>query len=586
MIRVSSRRFRVLLLVALLVLSWCISLAVFAAPVSASPSGSYVWPVKGRILTEFRKPTGPYGKGGHQGVDIAAETGTTVRASGCGRVVWTGELPRGRYVSISHTGGVKTTYLDLFDICVKPGDTVKKGQAIGTVNGSRDSSSPVSHLHFSASMNGTPVDPMMLIDGIDSGSYIRLCPVSDEAHSPSPGVVPDGSDKGILSGIFDWIGEAGSYTWGLVREGFGAVSTGLGYIPGTLSTLGHIVWDAHAGIWRDYVFPALKSVGTAVANAARWVWNNPYVQALTAGILAAIAVVAIVVAGAVALCASVVVTVVAAVVAAVACIGVAVYYAVASGGDINFTECFWQSFCGGIIAGGLCLSAGSLSGAFSAGFAKLGIAGIAKAAITNGAFSAVFEGASGYLLNGEISARGILVAFGIGALSGAIGAALKAGIAPRKIMEILRISFESIETRVVAWCGAFVVGIREAVRSVSIIIVSVKEIALSVAGKVTYLLYSGSFGAAVNVLACALSGKEISFDSVLASFITGVAMGGLALSFGTEGLRGLLAKVAFFKEGFGKQVGNMLAKVLQKTISKSLKSGLKSGFRKLRGKEV
>lgn len=568
-------------------MSWCTVIAALPPAVSASPAGSYNWPVKGRVVTEFRKPTGPYGKGGHQGVDIAASAGTKVRAAGDGKVLWSGELPRGKYVSISHPGGIKTTCLDLLEVHVKPGDPVTKGKVIGTVNGSRDCSNKEHHLHFSASINGIPIDPGMLIEGLDSGSYIRLCPVSAEARPLTPDGVPEGDERGILSGVFEWLGDAGSDTWGLIEEGFGTISNGLEYAFASLSILGKIAWDTHAGMWDDYIFTALKSMWGAITDAARWVWSNPYVRAMAAGFLAAAAVVLIVVAAAVALGVSLVVTIIAAVLAAVACIGMAIYYAVTNGDNVDFINCFWQSFCAGIITGSLALSVGSLSGAFSTGFAKLGIAGISRAALNNGIFSAVFEGASSYLLTGEVTAKGILMAFSIGVLSGAIGATLKAGIAPRKFLEILRIGVSGVEMKMFAWYGAMAVGVRQTVQTVSIMVASVKEVALSIAGRLMYLLYSGSFGASVNVLSCVLSGRDISFESILASFITGVAMGGIALSFGTQGLRGVLARFAFFQEGLGKQLNAFFTKIVEKTVKKMLKRTLESGFKRLsKGKEV
>ncbi|HEY5531590.1 MAG TPA: M23 family metallopeptidase, partial [Candidatus Anoxymicrobiaceae bacterium] len=136
------------------------------ARLRAAPGG-FAWPVTGEVLRGFEKPSGPYGQGGHQGVDIAATPGETVASAQDGKVQWVGELPRGRFVTIVHYGGVRATYLDLDAIEVSTGQRVARGQPIGTVRGHRDDSSPAPHLHFDTYFNGSPADPMLLLRGVD-----------------------------------------------------------------------------------------------------------------------------------------------------------------------------------------------------------------------------------------------------------------------------------------------------------------------------------------------------------------------------------------------------------------------------------
>ncbi len=98
----------------------------------------------------------------HNGVDIAAEAGTQVKAAAAGKVEKVYEDDRmGFTVEISHTGGYTTCYASLDEkVLVKVGDAVKLGQPIGTVGCTALLESAVGdHLHFSVRCNGEEVDP-------------------------------------------------------------------------------------------------------------------------------------------------------------------------------------------------------------------------------------------------------------------------------------------------------------------------------------------------------------------------------------------------------------------------------------------
>ena len=98
----------------------------------------------------------------HDGVDIAAESGTKVCAAADGEVytVYEDET-MGMTVVIRHDGGYTTKYASLADeVAVKPGDKISMGQTIGTVGCSALLESAIGdHIHFSVSCNGTVVDP-------------------------------------------------------------------------------------------------------------------------------------------------------------------------------------------------------------------------------------------------------------------------------------------------------------------------------------------------------------------------------------------------------------------------------------------
>ena len=98
----------------------------------------------------------------HDGVDIAAETGTAVCAAADGTVYSVYEDDTmGTTVVIRHDGGYTTKYASLDkNVSVQPGQTVTAGQSIGTVGLSALVESAIGeHVHFSVSCDGVLVDP-------------------------------------------------------------------------------------------------------------------------------------------------------------------------------------------------------------------------------------------------------------------------------------------------------------------------------------------------------------------------------------------------------------------------------------------
>lgn len=107
-----------------------------------SYDGYYTAPLSG-----YRKTQGLHG---YNGVDLASYRGAPVLASADGEVIiarsggYNGGY--GSYVVIKHGNGTQSLYAHLGGVSVSAGQTVSKGQAIGTLGNTGRSTGP--HLHF------------------------------------------------------------------------------------------------------------------------------------------------------------------------------------------------------------------------------------------------------------------------------------------------------------------------------------------------------------------------------------------------------------------------------------------------------
>ena len=114
----------------------------------------------GHISSHFgpRSSPGGFGSTYHQGLDIAFPTGTKVLACEDGTVISAGYMGGlGNCIIVDHGNNLHTVYGHLSEIKVKEGQKVVRGQYIGNVGSTGNSTGP--HLHLGIKLNGRYVNP-------------------------------------------------------------------------------------------------------------------------------------------------------------------------------------------------------------------------------------------------------------------------------------------------------------------------------------------------------------------------------------------------------------------------------------------
>lgn len=96
----------------------------------------------------------------HEGIDFSAPTGTPIYAPGDGivKVIRNSHRGYGNRMEIDHGYNYETVYAHLNTFKVKRGDTVKRGQLIGTIGNTGKSTAP--HLHYEVRKSGKAVNPI------------------------------------------------------------------------------------------------------------------------------------------------------------------------------------------------------------------------------------------------------------------------------------------------------------------------------------------------------------------------------------------------------------------------------------------
>jgi murein DD-endopeptidase MepM/ murein hydrolase activator NlpD len=111
-------------------------------------------PSRGSISSSFGQRWGRM----HEGIDIAANTGEPIYAAMDGTVVYSSWMNGyGKMIKIQHANNIETIYGHCSRLRVAVGTKVKKGQLIGDVGSTGNSTGP--HLHFEVVVKGKPVNP-------------------------------------------------------------------------------------------------------------------------------------------------------------------------------------------------------------------------------------------------------------------------------------------------------------------------------------------------------------------------------------------------------------------------------------------
>ncbi len=118
-------------------------------------------PVKGVVTSEFGIRNGRP----HKGIDISASVGEPIYAALDGKVAYVGtQRGYGNVIILEHDNYVMTVYAHNESNLVRLGETVKKGQPIGTLGKTGSTSGP--HLHFEYRVKGKAINPRNVLPSL------------------------------------------------------------------------------------------------------------------------------------------------------------------------------------------------------------------------------------------------------------------------------------------------------------------------------------------------------------------------------------------------------------------------------------
>jgi len=133
---------------------------------SSYTNGIFNWPVRGRLISYYGYRRDPgrcsetsdsEGRFFHDGLDIAADTGTPIRAAMEGRVQSVGyDYVYGNFVVVNHPGGYRALYAYMNSYTTQAGASVDAGTIIGYVGNE-------SFLHFTVYKDGASINPRAVL---------------------------------------------------------------------------------------------------------------------------------------------------------------------------------------------------------------------------------------------------------------------------------------------------------------------------------------------------------------------------------------------------------------------------------------
>ncbi|MDY0135644.1 MAG: M23 family metallopeptidase [Thiomicrospira sp.] len=128
-------------------------------------SQGFRWPTEGWVTGVYgsQRILNGHARNPHMGVDIAAPIGTPIYAPAAGEVTLAESMElSGFTLFIDHGYGLRSDFMHLDKILVKPGERVKKGQLVATMGTTGRSTG--SHLHWGMSWFDVRLDPALVFN--------------------------------------------------------------------------------------------------------------------------------------------------------------------------------------------------------------------------------------------------------------------------------------------------------------------------------------------------------------------------------------------------------------------------------------
>jgi murein DD-endopeptidase MepM/ murein hydrolase activator NlpD len=154
-----------------------VSRAVVAAAIGAATVGlHYEPPLPGPITEHFDPPECTWCPG-NRGIDYATTPGQPVRASERGVVTFAGQVGGDLFVVVTHPDGLRTTSAYLASIAVTVGQTIARGDVLGSAGTS---------VHFGVRRGDRYLDPELLLAGkLQRAVLVPVSgPIGDESGLP------------------------------------------------------------------------------------------------------------------------------------------------------------------------------------------------------------------------------------------------------------------------------------------------------------------------------------------------------------------------------------------------------------------
>lgn len=521
---------------------------------------SFAWPARGEVVQPFRAPRGAYGAGGHAGIDISLPVCSKVRASATGTVSFAGWTPVGLCVSLQHDGGFKTTYVALRSVVVRRGQHVEAGRLLGESDGAMDRSSSSPHLHFGLFYMGVAVDPLPYLLGkwLHPGKSLFLGPWEDRRAVDAYFARHGGG------GFVDWVQNG-------VNSVGRAVKNGLQYLARAAKAAGTAAWRAVSGaaglLWKALssfykacIRPWAQPLFSGLARALKAVLSNRFVQAVLAGLAAALLICAAIVGIGIVLGLSLATIIVAAVAGSVAALGYSVYYAFAAGDSFTFAGCFLNALAVGGATAGACLLFQYLVPLMGSGFAKLGMLGLCKAFFAHGVADAAVYALFCVASDRRPNPWAVLAAFIVGGLSGSLGKLVVSGLFTEATAQGLASGFLASGGSLLGGEGLAQAGLYAS------------SLLSHLSQKMSFMFLCGCMGFLGDVVLRGITGGRPSVWESCLSFAGGFLAGGMGLLAKGEGIAGVFSRMCGGRWRVSSELGRAL-------MGKFFARGFKEGAR-------